>query len=277
MAKKPLEPHPSWNPLESGGAPTSGKNRVNSLLKGLRAIEVLNAYQGLNTNAVAKLIGATRGTTYRLLETLRDGGYVGRDKGTGTYWLEPTVLGLSEGVSQEKWVWKIAAPIMERLDKTETWPLSLVTPHGASMIVRATTDAESPTSLHYMTIGARMPILTTAGGLAYLAFCEEKNRNFLIELARKSLRDNEDAPPPSSSILKSQLAHIRKEGYAIHDGGHRITVLAVPVFSKSRVLAVLALRYFSSAMSFKQGTTRYLSVLQDAARSIGTEFDALET
>ncbi|MEQ8733562.1 MAG: IclR family transcriptional regulator C-terminal domain-containing protein [Rhodospirillaceae bacterium] len=277
MAKKPLDPHPSWNPLESSEAAKANKNRVNSLLKGLRVIEVLNTYQCLNTNAVAKLIGATRGTTYRLLETLREGGYVGRDESSGIYWLEPTVLGLSEGMSQEKWVWKTAVPIMENLDNTETWPLSLVTPHGATMIVRATTDAQSPTSLHYMTIGARMPMLTTAGGLVYLAFCEEKDRDFLIELARKSMRDNQETSLPSGAMLKNQMAHIRKEGYAIHDGGHRITALAVPVFSKSRVFAVLALRYFSSAMSFKQGVDRYLPTLKEAARSIGLEFDALES
>lgn len=276
MAKKPLEPHPSWTPLKSDKTAKANKNRVNSLLKGLRVIEILNAYPGLNSNGVAKLIGVTRGTTYRLLETLREGGYVGRDESSGTYWLEPTVLALSEGVLQEKWVWKVAVPIMENLDDSDTWPLSLVTPHGAAMIVRATTDAQSPTSLHYMTIGARMPMLTTAGGLAYLAFCEEKNRNFLIELCRKSMSGDEASAPPTSAMLKSQLRRIRKDGYAILDGGHRITVLAVPVFSKSRVFAVLAIRYFSSALSFKQGVERYLQILKDAAHAIGSEFDALE-
>lgn len=268
-------PRPPKSQNERDSLPT--KNRVNAVIKGLRILEALNAHQGLNANNVAAIVGASRGATYRILQTLREAGYVQRDPTSGTYWLEPTVLGLSQGLSQETWVWKIAVPIMQKVGGKVVWPLSLVTPFGHQMIVRSSTDAQSPVTLHYMNVGATMPMVDTGGGLAYLAFCEKHQCELLIELAEKSTVGLQNSALVSKPVLMKQLDHIRDNGFCIHDGGNGVTVIAVPVFSRFRILAVLAIRYYSSAMRFKDGIRKYLAEIKQAAEEIGTGFDEYES
>jgi len=273
---KDIKPHPSWNPIGKKLSRDIAKNRVNSLLKGLRVLEVLNSYPGQNSNALAKLTGNSRGSTYRILETLRSAGYVKRDIKSGTYWLEPSVLGLTASEGHEAWIWKVAKPVMEQFGKSLVWPMTLLTQHGVSMMVRMATDPDSPVIAHKMAIGARMPILTTAGGLAYLAFCETEQRRLLVELSQKSLARSSYPEGARGALLHNQLKSIKSKGYCIHDGGHGVTVIAVPVFSKARVFASLGLRFFSSAMSFKIGIERFLKPMQMAAQEIGLGFDSLK-
>lgn len=273
MTKQIIKPCPDWSPLKPKDDLKSAKNRVNSLIKGLRIIETLNKRQSLNANEISTIVGTSRGTTYRILETLREAGYVQRDQASGIYWLEPAILSLTEGSSRESWVWKIALPIMERVSEETVWPLSLVTQHGMTMIVRATTDSTSPATLHYMTSGSRMPMLSSGSGLIYLAFCEPNQQKLLIELAQKSSSSEERSSQLPGPLLAQRLEDIRKQGYCIYDGGHRITIIAVPILAKEGIVAVLALRYFSSAMRFKEGLARYLEPISDAAEEIARQFD----
>jgi IclR helix-turn-helix domain len=53
---------------------------IRALLRGLEAIAVLSASRGLTVTETARRAKLPRTTTYRILETLRSGGYVTRDE-----------------------------------------------------------------------------------------------------------------------------------------------------------------------------------------------------
>jgi DNA-binding IclR family transcriptional regulator len=53
---------------------------IRALLRGLEAMAVLSASRGLTVTETARRAKLPRTTTYRILETLRAGGYVVRDE-----------------------------------------------------------------------------------------------------------------------------------------------------------------------------------------------------
>lgn len=53
---------------------------IRALLRGLEAMAVLSASRGLTVTETARRAKLPRTTTYRILETLRAGGYVLRDE-----------------------------------------------------------------------------------------------------------------------------------------------------------------------------------------------------
>jgi hypothetical protein len=85
-----------------------------------------------------------RTTAYRILETLRTGGYVIRDEIDDRYRPTMAVKGLADGVEDEAWLREHAWPVMQALCKKLLWPIGLTTLKSGQMILRAATDRMSP-------------------------------------------------------------------------------------------------------------------------------------
>src|SRR5258708_12239381 len=81
------------------------------------------------------------------------------------------VRALSEGFDDEAMVVHIAKPHLTALGAQIVWPVAVATPSGATMMIRETTDRESPLALEQYGAGVRVPMLGSAAGRAYLAFC----------------------------------------------------------------------------------------------------------
>ncbi len=70
---------------------------LQSLERGLSILKALNTAPGMGIDSLSTLLSLSRGTTYRLLETLRRGGYVERENVRGKYVVTDRVLCLSDG------------------------------------------------------------------------------------------------------------------------------------------------------------------------------------
>ena len=250
-------------------------HNVQSLERGLAILETLNIYNGANLNRVAKLTGLTRGTVYRMLETLRDLGYLRKDPRVGQYWLEHKVRALSDGFADEAWVWEIAKPRMEELSRKIVWPVSIATPSGTTMLIRATTDYESPLTMQHVQVGWRMPMVGSAAGRVYLAFSSAEQREIMIDLVARSTTDSRDAMVHDAKALQQLMSETRKRGYAAVESSLRVTAFAVPLLTAKQVIGALVLRYFTSAMKPSEVVTKFLPALTAAARDISTAFDEI--
>ena len=244
---------------------------VQSFQRGLLILEYLNRHNGSNANAVSKGTGLTRGTTFRLLETLRGGKYVMRDSNSGRYFLKLHVRALSDGYSGEKWIDEIARPKLHALGQELVWPMTISTPSGVDMLIRINTDFESPLSQNRFLTGHRVAILESASGLVFLSFCNEDQRYTLIEVATQSGQFKNNAFVANPQALENSIKAVRQAGFAKKVEGSR-SVISVPIFSQSRILACLAMRYFSTAVSDKQVKGRFFPLLKKAADEITAEF-----
>jgi IclR family transcriptional regulator, mhp operon transcriptional activator len=247
---------------------------IRALIRGLEALSVLNRREGATVSEVTSEIKLPRTTTYRILETLCQAGYVYRDSTDDRYRLTVMVRSLADGFDDEAWVTQIARPCINELCKEIVWPISLSSPSGTSMLVRDTTDHVSPLAVERLSAGFRIPLLTTATGRAYLAFCSPEQRDTLLEILSRSSRE-EDRLAKSRAEVDRILDEAREQGYAMASRTRRVSeqvALAVPVLVEDRVIATVAVRYAASAVPARTAVERFVPKLRDTAQKIRVKF-----
>jgi len=246
---------------------------VQGLVRGLSVLLALNHEPG-GTASVIALSGATglhRTTVKRLLETLRRAGFVRYLPENNGYRLAFRVQQLSEGFRDEVWVCDVARPLVRALTERILWPSSVVTLEKTYLVVRESTHQFSPLSFHRGALGANIPLMRTAAGRAYLAFCEDDEREFLLEMLR-----SEDGPEArlanETRNVRQMLETTRERGYAINQGDWigegRFGAIAVPIMGKTGVIGCLDMVFSKRAIRMADAEMRYTPDLLATARAI---------
>lgn len=264
--------------------PTATKQQykeVRSLTRGVEVLKALNQLPGgiASTTQLSRACAIDRTTTKRLLETLRSLGLVRQGDRNGQYYLTFEVRRLSEGFQDEAWVARVASPMMHASVRELVWPCDLATAEGGFMVVRESTHRWSALSQHRAMIGEKMPILVTAVGRAYLAACDDAEREALLELLRLRA-DAWSELARDGRYVRRVVNETRKRGYAYNDGEWAreadFAGVAVPVYSGERLLAALNMVFPKSAVAAKDLKGRFVPALKRLSDSIGKASKALE-
>ena len=120
------------------------------------------------------------------------------------------------------------------------------------MLVRETTHEASTLSIDHGMVGRSLPMLRTAAGRCYLAFCPAKERRAILEMLSRS-KALEDRWAREPQRLTKLLDAIKAKGYAIQDReiNPKTTGIAVPVRLGTRVLGSLSSIWISSALTIE--------------------------
>ena len=243
---------------------------IRALNRGLEVLTEVNRLERAAINTLASAVGLPRTTTYRILETLRLAGYVERDTHDDCYRPTIRVRALSEGFDDEALVAHIAKPLLASLGTQIVWPVAIATPSGATMMIRETTDRDSPLALEQYSAGVRVPMLASAAGRAYLAFCLPAQRDSLLELlARSSLP--EDRLARNRVEVERLLNETRARGFGMSHRARRVseeTSLAIPVRTKDRIVATVTVRYAATAVPLRTAVEQFLPKMREVAQKI---------
>src|SRR5258708_21106550 len=126
---------------------------VRALARGLALIGELNMSGPSSAQQLARRSGLNRTTCYRLLQTLQQEGYVTFDEGSALFALTPQVRRLSEGVSTRDLSSQAALPPMFGLLEEVSWPSDFAVFELGWMMIRESTHAFSPFSVHRSMVG----------------------------------------------------------------------------------------------------------------------------
>ena len=247
---------------------------IRALIRGLDVLTELNRLERAAINTLAGVVRLPRTTTYRILETLRLAGYVDRDEQDDCYRPTIKVRTLSEGFDDEAMVAHLAKPHLAALGAQIVWPVAVATPAGATMMIRETTDRQSPLALEQYRAGVRVPMLGSAAGRAYLAFCSSQERDTLLELLSRSSLP-EDRMARSRVEVERLLSETRSQGFGMAHRARRVseeTSLAIPVRAKNRVLATVTVRYAATAVPLRTAVEQFLPKMRELVQQIETEF-----
>jgi IclR family mhp operon transcriptional activator len=234
-----------------------------------RSFAVLEALSHRRSTTLGVLTGETglpRPTVVRLLHTLIALGYatrVSRDQG---YRLTDKVLGLSESIRFVDHLVDAAIPHMRRFTEEHGWPLYLATLSQGAIIIRHSTAPESPMSFEGAGLNLRRPVLISALGRAWLAFCPDEER-------RAILRDVGGVTRRQASAFDAVLERVRRDGVAFTQPPRptRLQGMAVVIRRGIRVMGSLSMRFTRSAMSDADAAQRFGRRLQALARVIARD------
>jgi len=251
---------------------------MRGVVRTLEVIRALNACSGARVSELARQTGIPRPSLYRVLETLARLGYVRRRDDGERFDLTFQVRALSDGFRDEDWVRSTALPELEALQREIVWPTDIATFYDDAMYLRETTRRNSPLTIDTATVGLRLPMLQSATGRAYLAFCPERERTAIIENLKTS-RDASDKPVQDSRYVGNLLAMTRRKGYGERQGEifPKTGAIAVPVMHGQRVACCLNISYIASALTPREAAARYLSSLRRTARSIEAKLSRYPT
>ncbi|MEI8170536.1 MAG: DNA-binding transcriptional regulator [Rhodoferax sp.] len=257
--------------------PSSGATyrHVQGLSRGLAVLHAISCSAD-GWSSISDLSEATklhRTTVRRMLETLQAEGYVRRNPSDDNYSLNQKIRQLSDGFTDDEWISEVANPVLGELLQKLVWPSDLCTIDGDCMLVRETTHRFSPLSFHRAMIRQRMPVLFTAAGRAYLAYCSEEERQQILRQIIAG--DDEHASFARNRVLVTQmLEKVRRQGYASNDGEWsqqaKIGAIALPVRHKGNILACINVVFLKKAMKVPEAAQRYLPELQLAVAKIET-------
>ncbi len=233
------------------------------LLRGLAVLEALNQRPISSLGQIAAATGLAKPTLVRVLTILALKEYAERLPNRRGYRLGGRVRALSAGYRTSASVVALAQPLMARFTASHQWPLAIATLDGNAMRLEASTqqDTAFAAAADRGRLARRMPLLTSALGMAYLAFCPEGERGTLLDMV---------CPADERDGLVHQLSAIVAQGYAISPPlpGEQAIGFAVPILSAGAVLGCITLRYFGRALSEDQVAARYLRPLQTMASVI---------
>lgn len=221
-----------------------------------RGLELIQCFNGMNDTAcrvsdLSKLTGIHRTTVKRLLETLRQSGFVHYDAVTGLYHLTYQVKSLSYGYRDSVEVVEQAFPILKEISKKIAWPCSILIFDKGEMVVRSSTRAYSHLSFHSSLPGRRMPILCTAAGQAYFSFMTKIEQELVLELLIEKEDIYSDLAKDKDFVSRIVSQTIQR-GYGLNNGEWKdepkFGAIAVPIMKNQKVIACINCIYLISAV-----------------------------
>lgn len=251
---------------------------VAGLSRGLAVLWALNRTERGWATAVqlSQQTGLHRTTVRRLLETLLAEGYL-RRSADDTYRLTLRVRELSEGFTDDEWISEIAAPVLGELLREVVWPSDLTTLDGDALIIRETMRRFSPLSFHRDMVGRKLPLLYTAAGRAYFAFCSGEERKMLLKMLIGN-NDEQSVLARNRTYIKALVNQVWAEGVATNDGEWKeepqVAAVALPVRHAGKILCCINVVYRKRVMTIKEAIARYLPALRAAVTKIEVGYAA---
>ncbi len=248
---------------------TTEDQTMRGVVRTLLLLRSLNESNGARVSELAEKTAIPRPSLYRILETMRKLGYVRRAGEGERYELTIQVRTLSDGFKDEAWIREAALPVMQALQRDIIWPTDVATFYDAAMWLRETTRRQSPLTIDAATVGLRLPMLKSATGKAYLAYCGEAEREAILQNLRRS-RLPEDARARDGRYVKELLATTRRNGYGeqYREIFLKTAAIAVPIMREKTIVGCLNISFIASALQPRDAAARYLGALTAAAAAI---------
>ena len=156
-----------------------GRVAASALDRSLSILDFLATTRGATTGEIASAVNVSRSTTYRLVERLRQRGYIDDIGDPGTWRLGPAAARLALAAVQSSDVAQVAPEYLRMLVQQTRESVNLGIPRGTE-IVFIYRDKGPQTVSVQGDVGARRPMHCTSAGKAYLAALPQDERDALL-------------------------------------------------------------------------------------------------
>lgn len=209
-----------------------------------RALDILEQVgasgDGLTLTDLSAKVGLSKATVSRLVSSLANRGYVGRDPGNLRYKLGPSILNLTGEFLQSIEFREVAVPHLRELQRLSEETANLAIMDGTEVVY--IDRIESPHAVRAsFRVGKRAPISCTALGKAMLAYMDRDQIRLILGnsvFVRSTVHS-----VTSLEDLLVELDRVRDQGVAVDDQEHQIGVrcFGAPVFDiTGRVIAAIS-------------------------------------
>ncbi|NOU65453.1 helix-turn-helix domain-containing protein [Paenibacillus sp. LMG 31461] len=203
---------------------------IQSIDKALDLIELLAEHGSLNLLELTDLLDQPKSSTYRIVLTLENRGFISRDDENGKYCLGYKQLMLTRGMLERNTLRSAALHEMKKLSEMYGDTINLGVLLEGEVLYVEILESTQPLRMTD-TVGSKSPFHATAMGKAMAAFLPEEKVKELITLqGLPALTKNTIV---SEAQFQLKLQQVREQGFALDDQeiveGARC--LAAPIFN----------------------------------------------
>jgi DNA-binding IclR family transcriptional regulator len=217
--------------------------------------------------AIATTLGLPRSTTYRLLGSLVDHGFVSYLPEEKRYGLGVVAFELGSSYSRQMPLRRVAQPVLTRLVSATRENAHLAVLHGPDVYYVIEQRAPRRRAL-VSDVGVRLPATLTASGLAILSALSPAQVHALYP-DDGALVDRDGRGPTRLAELRDLLAAVRERGYAVEDGliTEGLVSVGVPVLDRTHYpVAGISITFEADRVDAE----RYARLVADLRRAAAT-------
>jgi DNA-binding IclR family transcriptional regulator len=218
-----------------------GRALVASVLRAMRLLDLFDRGRPeMSLAEFARRSGYSKSTTYRLLITLVEAGWLERSPANG-FRLTIKAFQVGSVLVDSLELRNEAAPIMARIAAELDEAVYLVVAAGTRAVCLERIDSGQGVRVAELYVGGSQPLNLGAAPRALLAFDEDKLLPSLLEEGLSRRTEHSLVDP---AALRSDLAETRRRGYSISDEDATIGIAAIgaPILGANG-LAIAALSY----------------------------------
>ena len=215
---------------------------VRTVSKAFKILEILSFNPGQGVSDLARSLSSQKSTVFRLLNTLKEEGFVVQDKETEKYSLSLKLFSLGANTVNKLDVTQAAQSVINRLSQESAETIHLCTIDNDQIVYLQKIESRHSLQVIMMSrIGQSTPFYCTGVGKVLMAHQPE-------ERIQRYLRDNTLTRFTGNTIvdkdaLKAELNAVRIRGYAYDNEEHELGVrcVAAPIFNQAgAIIAALS-------------------------------------
>ncbi len=253
-------PHPQPKPLT-----------IQSLSRGLSVLSALNERSPASLAHLVEATGLAKATVVRILNTLRADGYVELADRAG-YRALPKARLLSSSLNRENAPKQAVRSLLNDFARAIKWPAEFLVREGSAMVIEVSNRDIAPIGLKQFEY-TRFPLLSSAAGIALLAWSKPGDREDILRAASASLKVGD--PAEAVRTARADIERTRKRGYGLHDYEAPIEgtrALALPVFARDVPIGAVALIILRDAVPQSHQEQVLVPRLQEFAAEISRQY-----
>ena len=249
---------------------SKGEKQDRYIVPGLvRGLAILTAFsnedQELGVSDIARKIGTTRSTAFRLAYTLEHLGYLQKAGNSKRYRIASRVLDLGYSYLSSLDIVQRSGPILEELRDHTNTSTHLIVRDGREIVYVARCESRMFFA-STISVGTRLPAHATAPGRVLLSGMKTSDVVSLYDGVK--LERFSDQTPTSTSELISQLERDRENGHVISWGffDPKVTSIAAPIRDETgTIIAAISVSCPMSTYERDEFETKVLRLVQRSA------------
>jgi IclR family acetate operon transcriptional repressor len=221
---------------------------IRALERGLQVLEVLGSRGSASLSDIARATELSCSTIFRILETLRQRGYVEQDESAGLYQIGFKAVQLGAAYSAASPLPQASHPVMNELVEKINETANLAVLDGNEAVYIHQVEAQHSIRM-FTQLGARAPLHCTGVGKILIAWQHEDQLERLLGGRRYQAFTSKTITSLKDILV--ELDQVREQGFAIDDEEREPGVRCVTAPVHDKHSAVVA------ALSVSAPTTRF--------------------
>jgi len=257
--------------IEEGAEAPKERGGIQSLERAFAILEeVARNREGINLADLSKAVGLHNSTTFHLVKTMTQLGYISHVRDSKRYCIGSKLFTLAAGALDENSFLALATPVLETLTGETGESAHFAIRSGSNIVVIARTAGSGLLQMVDRT-GAQRPAHATALGKVLLsALNDAQIRQFL---GKEPLRRFTSKTIVERDALLREIDEVRKKGMAYDDGefDQEVRCVAVPVHDfAGRIAGAIGISGPVWRLSLQALQSKSLQV-REAAKALSTQ------